>query len=370
MSFHPAKPLAKAPNPAGKALASTRLLTYFSGMCAKVNNLHDAFFKKYYENPARAASFLRHNLPADVAACIDFDSLEPAQESFLADGLDHFFADLVFSCALSDGSPGQIYILLEHKSAPSPACALQILRYMVMLWERELANAHPFDQLSVVIPIVIYHGKKPWDVKSIRELIPHPPPLGGVIPDYRLLVYDLSHMEENEIKGDIATKAGMLLLRAMSTGAPLSKVVELVALLMGALGPQSATKTIEQFFRYVMSVRPNINREQLVHELSRIPEGDVIMRNIAAELSPEAFQSGLTQGIEKGMEKGMTQGRQEGACRLLFNQLQAWFHSVPVRVWEKCKAIEDLEVLNQLGVAVLHADSIEAFEVAMDRVLE
>ncbi len=330
----------------------------FFGMCAKVNNPHDAFFKKYYEQPATAAGFLKHNLPADVAACIDFETLEPAQESFLADGLEHFFADLVFSCVLTDGRPGQVYILLEHKSAPSPACALQILRYMVMLWEREKANGHPFDQLSVVIPIVIYHGTKPWDVKSIRQLIPHPPPLGGFIPDYRLLVYDLSHMEESEIKGDIATKAGMLLLRAMSTGAPLSKVMELVALLLGALGPQSATKTIEQFFRYVMSVRPNINREQLAYELSRIPEGDAIMRNITAELSPEAFQD------------GMVQGRQEGACRLLFNQLQARFHSVPARVWEKCKAIDDIEVLNQLGVAVLQADSIEAFEAAVDRALE
>ncbi len=94
------------------------------------------------------------------------------------------------------------------------------------------------------------------------------------------------------------------------------------------------------------------------------------MRNITAELSPEAFQDGMVQGMEKGMEKGMVQGRQEGACRLLFNLLQARFHSVPARVWEKCKAIDDIEVLNQLGVAVLHADSIEAFEAAVDRALE
>jgi predicted transposase/invertase (TIGR01784 family) len=343
-------------------------------MCAKVNNPHDAFFKKYYEQPATAAGFLKYNLPADVAACIDFETLEPAQESFLADGLEHFFADLVFSCALTDGRSGQIYILLEHKSVPSPACALQILRYMVMLWERETADATPWGNLSVVIPIVIYHGKKPWDVKSIRELIPHPPPLGGFIPDYRLLVYDLSHMEEGEIKGDIAAKAGMLLLRAMSTNAPLSKVMELVALLLGALGPQSATKTIEQFFRYVMSVRPNINREQLVHELSRIPEGDAIMRNITAELSPEAFQDGMVQGIEKGiekgMEKGMVQGRQEALYNALASLLRARFTAVPTRVMQKCKAIDDSQLLNQLCVAVLHADSIEAFETAVDKALE
>jgi predicted transposase YdaD len=343
----------------------------------EINNPHDAFFRKYYEHPGRAAEFLKHNLPADIAAGIDFSTLEPVKDSFVSEVLQSYFADLVFSCALVDGRPGSVYVLFEHKSAPAPACALQILRYMVLLWEAALGQGTPYQELPVIVPLVIYHGRRGWNGKTMREMFPDTPPWADFVPDYRLLVYDLSHMSEEDIKGDVAARAGMLLLKAMATDKPLPRVAELASLLWCALGPQSAMATIEQLFRYVFAVRRDVSRETIEKELSTVTEGETIMRSFEADFFPEAYKmgkaEGMEQGLEKGMEKGMEKGQREGEAKgirdALLDLLQERFGPLRLSTADKVRAVHDVQVLKGLLRSVLKTESPEAFEALVDDVL-
>src|SRR5690625_3721170 len=58
-----------------------------------------------------------------------------------------------------------IYIFLfEHKSYEEKNISFQLLKYMIEIWENKL-NKEKTDELPIVIPLVVYHGKQKWNIK-------------------------------------------------------------------------------------------------------------------------------------------------------------------------------------------------------------
>jgi hypothetical protein len=68
-------------------------------------------------------------------------------------------------------------------------------------------------------------------------------------------------------------------------------------------------------------------------------------------------------GVERlGMTKGIVQGKQE----LLLNQLQARFGKVPARLRRRLQAMQDPDVLTELGLRLLTVESLSDFEELLD----
>lgn len=349
-------------------------------MSSDIHQQHDAFFKQFYGRPAVAAEFLRHNLPPQVAQAIDFDTLTPGRSSFLGKRSKRYFADLVYECRLKDDKPASIYFLLEHKSAPSPECALQILRYMLMLWEQRTREVPLSEGLPVVIPVVIYHGKRPWSGRPLRELFAVDATFDTYIPAFGMELFDIARTPESEIKGNIAGKAALLLWKALQDEAPARSIARLAHLLLTALGPDSAMETIAQFLYYAQSASADVTWEDLETELAALPQGETIMKSFVVDVAPEAYQKGVLEGMERGIEKGMEKGRMEGmergmeegvgyARRLLLRLMYSRFDSVPAGLKEKLDAVRGLSVLESLSDKVLDGASLEAIERSVDKAL-
>ena len=77
---------------------------------------------------------------------------------------------MLFQVAINK-QEGYVYFLFEHKSYPSKGVAFQLLNYMVRIWEQKIKKE--LDQkIPVVIPLVVYHGKDKWQIKtSLGEMI-------------------------------------------------------------------------------------------------------------------------------------------------------------------------------------------------------
>ena len=331
-------------------------------MKPKIGSPHDTIFKQYYGNPTNTAGFLKHNLPSELAAKIDFTTLVPVKDSFVSDDFEKFFADLVFQCSLTDGQDASIYILLEHKSTPAPACAVQLLRYMVMLWEEALRGELPVQGLPVVIPIVIYHGARPWPGKQIKDLFPNDPGLAEFLPDFRIIVYDLPRMPKETIKGDLASNLILLLFKAMKTDVPLSSFVSLIKQSIDHFGEDGAIKLIDQMVRYVLEVDNDITIKQIEAEASKHTQGGDVMRSVVSRIAPEAYEKGIQVGEEKG--EGL------GFAKLLVRQLNAKFGLLSAANIQKIKSIQDVDALGSLGVKFLETSSIDEFMGYVDKVLE
>jgi predicted transposase/invertase (TIGR01784 family) len=96
---------------------------------------HDAFFKHLFTRPEAAEDFVRHYLPAEVTALLEPGSLTICKDSFVDEALVEHYSGLLYRVNLKTGDETYLYVLFEHKSAPEPRVALDLLRYLVRIWD-------------------------------------------------------------------------------------------------------------------------------------------------------------------------------------------------------------------------------------------
>jgi predicted transposase/invertase (TIGR01784 family) len=96
---------------------------------------------------------------------IDLDSLVLENTSFVTAGLEEYFSDLVWQAKYKK-TDIKISFLFEHKSYVVSHPHIQLLRYILEHLDTQIKANEP---LTVVIPIVIYHGDKEWKVRSFSD---------------------------------------------------------------------------------------------------------------------------------------------------------------------------------------------------------
>ena len=130
---------------------------------------------------------------------LDLSSLEITKDSFIDPNLQSHFSDLLYKVGLQDQGQTLIYVLFEHKSFPERYVALQLLGYMVRIWEQALHQNQP---LLPILPLVFYHGRHRWTIaENFRALFKTPVELEPYLPEYRYLLYDLNRYKDEELQG-------------------------------------------------------------------------------------------------------------------------------------------------------------------------
>ncbi len=97
---------------------------------------HDQFFKRLLERDGTAGALLRERLPPAVAG----NDLVPTHrnssaDSFVSRELQGHQTDRLYRARMVDGEIAFIYALIEHKSSPDLNVTLQLLGYMVQIWQ-------------------------------------------------------------------------------------------------------------------------------------------------------------------------------------------------------------------------------------------
>src|SRR5271168_5417314 len=105
-------------------------------MTKSLANIHDIFFKGLLSDPATAGQFFKERLPAEISALLVPEPPELLPGSFIDEEFAEHHSDLLFRSRLTaDGRDVLVWLLIEHKSAPDPLVALQLLRYMIRIWD-------------------------------------------------------------------------------------------------------------------------------------------------------------------------------------------------------------------------------------------
>lgn len=330
-----------------------------------IQNPHDRLFRSYYKYPAAAASLLRQALPPDIAAHIDYSTLRNEEDTFITPSLREYIADLVFSCRLTGGDRASIYVLVEHKSAPDTACAVQVLRYISLLWEDHLAKYGAREPLPIVVPVLFYHGKTGWNVKQLDQLFPSDAPLREFIPIFRMLVYNLKNASEEHLLKQPVDNAMLLLLKALTDTYIQRKLAQYLHVLLRKEFAEQSEEIIRQFLAYLEQVQPEITPDALVREIQVLPEGEKTMQTFMERLSELAYEKALI----KGKAEGIAEGEVKAARNMLRTLLNTRFEVVPMALSARLENIHDVAALNGLAAAVLKTNSLEAFEALVDKAL-
>lgn len=156
------------------------------------NNIHDNFFKSLFSVKENLTDLLRGSLPLDVLEGLKIETLEYDPTEYVDQELAPYFKDI--SCNMFYGKTNiKISLLYEHKSYPDKNIHLQLLRYILNVWETQTSNK---QELTPVITMVFYHGKRKWRDSGFVKV---PEELKRFVPLFDYALFDTKDIEDHAI---------------------------------------------------------------------------------------------------------------------------------------------------------------------------
>ncbi len=255
---------------------------------------HDEFFKEIFGDLEHARDLLRGLLPTDLLEILDLDRLQREDASFLNANLAEDFADLVFSCP-AQGGIAWVALLLEHKSWAPRHPHLQLLAYLLGIWEKSEKQGHP---LPPVIPLVLYNGQGLWKVRDFAQSFPDlPERLRPFLPEFRFLLLDLAREPVEPLRHRFHNRSVRLaieLMRSIFTASEVATLLERLAPDDGPADRDLAYRFLRVVLRYIFKRSDVGHREAL--SLTLHPE----TRELTMTLEEQILLRGEARGIEKG----------------------------------------------------------------------
>ena len=284
----------------------------------KIANPHDTTFKKLFGKKEIAKDVIENNLPKEVLDILDMDSLEKIDGNFVDGKLKETFSDIIYSIRINN-KEAYIALLLEHKSYTDKQAIFQVARYVINLWSKIIDSGK--EELPVVIPIIIYHGKDRWNYKDdIRDLIPD----FDILPKYIVermpvlkhsLVNITEHGEEDIKKYEPITR---IIIRSFKyIFDDTDKLIETFLISIEEI-PQymfheELYSLIDTILIYYSSANKNLTEEDIIRKIQELDgKGEKIMTILQAR-----EQKGIAKGIEQGINQGRIEERKVMAKKLI-----------------------------------------------------
>ena len=288
-----------------------------------MNNRSDALYRQLFAHPEIVRDLLAGFLPADWARTLEVGAFERLNSSYVSDRGKQRHQDMVWRAKVG-GEWVYVYILLEFQARSDRWMALRMQVYVGLLLQ-DLVAQHRLTRrgkLPPVLPIVLYHGRRPWRAsRELAELLLSPPAgLEAYQPRQQYMLID-QHRHMNP--DDPANILGILfrLLRAKTNKQMLSALSDFaermkapdVALARDGLTRWVCTTLQDEFDEPNMKSGEEpvmlFNRRFKTYEA--LLEYEAVARGRRKGLQ-EGRRRGLQQGMEQGMEQGMQQGVQQG----------------------------------------------------------
>ena len=173
------------------------------------SKIYDSGGKLAFENPTLCSQLLKDYSNIDILKSVRPEDIEDVTERFIPMFSEERNADVVKKVHLPDGEDLFVLSLIEHKSDVDFDVVMQMLRYMVFIWE-DFAKQAELQHKGItktkdfryppILPIVYYEGAEGWTaVKNFKERIFLNDIFGRYIPDWEYLLVDVCSYKSDEI---------------------------------------------------------------------------------------------------------------------------------------------------------------------------
>lgn len=168
-------------------------------MPKKPSKPHDEFFKATFSRMEVVVDYLQKMLPAELTDHLLIKELKRVNGSYISPALKEYFSDLIYECPLKHPNLAiNLALLFEHKSQPEQYPHFQLLRYMLDGWEEQLRQG---QTLTLIIPIVIYHGEANWAKRNLSSYFGNdlPSHILTFLPQFDYQLTYVTSMSDDEI---------------------------------------------------------------------------------------------------------------------------------------------------------------------------
>jgi predicted transposase YdaD len=268
---------------------------------------HNNFFHYALSHMPSARSFIETQLSPRAVAELDMETLRLEQTSFIDADLREKYSDLLFSVQLAKPTspPGGnadealVYVLFEHKSQSDPLTVLQVLAYMIRIWEKRARHGLP---PCPIVPLIVYHGESGWTAaRSLAELIAAPDGLAEYQISFMPVLLDLLQLPDDKIQGAPVLRSTLELLKYSRSRQLVDRLRGILQSIVQSLPENLLPDWIDVIGAYVMAVNKNLDSQQYKQTLSSVLPTQYEPGSLADRL--------LTQGREEGREEGKLSGK-------------------------------------------------------------
>jgi len=281
-------------------------------MQKKLRKAHDKFFKEVFSRKEEVIAYINGSFPEELKSQINFDSLKLESESYINEDLEETFSDLVYSCLFSE-TPIKISLLFEHKSFQPDIIYIQLLKYILGIWEGNLKKK---TALMPIIPIVIYHGKKTWQHKTFdAHFDKFPKELLRFFPNFEYILTDLTKLTEQEIQKfyhSIFLQVSFLLMKNIFDNLALVNNLDSIVRNLDYIDDNElAIKISTTIFTYIFHTNSEENYVKILEKIEQISK-HIDMYTIAESLIDKGKRLGIDEGKRLGIDEGKRLGIDEG----------------------------------------------------------
>ncbi|MBX9578227.1 MAG: Rpn family recombination-promoting nuclease/putative transposase [Chthoniobacterales bacterium] len=320
-----------------------------------ITHPHDRLFRKFMSNPLAVVEFLKEYFPS-VAEKVDPGSLRPVDGVLIGKDLQEQRTDFL-SHATFQGNPGYLYLLVEHQSTPDRLMPLRMMEYFFQIIRRDLQGKDEGAPFPIIVPCIIYNGKKPYSYTTSFFKMFANPELAKSIVSNPFPLTDLSQIPDKELKkAPLIGFMNMLLKHAAEQDA-IALVRELSPIIK-FLEKANQLDLLEAGVYYLVTVNKNdVAFQDVFKEFQKhiTPRTQEHVMTIAESLIDE----GLQKGLQKGRQEGRQEGLQEGEATLLIKLLKRRFGVDAVERYLMQIRQADSEQLSRWGENFIDAQSIE-----------
>ena len=311
---------------------------------------HDALLKSVFSIPVHAQSLLRDQLPKEIVKLLADKPPKIVGDSFVNENLLQSQADLLMEVEMASGEPGLVYVLVEHKSYSDGEAALQMLSYMVRIWQRHVnggekeGRAARARTLPPVIPLLAYSGTRRWTgPTNFADMFATDDPNLIFLRGPDLIVREWAQMSPEELSRDPIPRAGLLTL----TGRGPAYFDEVDEALLDNPVLQ------DQFAEYIRNTSTGEAREELERKLVAVkPEQkESVLGSMMEKLKAE--------GRVEGRAEGRVEGEVKGEAKSLTRLLERRFGPLPAAIKSRVDRA-DLKQLDAWIDRVLDVKSLDA----------
>ncbi|WBW95932.1 Rpn family recombination-promoting nuclease/putative transposase [Oceanirhabdus sp. W0125-5] len=183
-----------------------------------MRNIHDKSYKDLFSNKEVFIDLLKEMMKASWAKNIKPEDLILVNKSYITSDYEEKESDIVYKAKIGEKEV-IYYILLEFQSSIDYRMPLRLLFYISEILRDDAKNAkHKAAdkdlKIPAVIPIVLYNGKKKWDVApTLRDMTVGGDIFGDNIIDFRYSLFDVNnnYSKEELIDNNNITSAIFLL---------------------------------------------------------------------------------------------------------------------------------------------------------------
>ena len=258
--------------------------------CKKVNNEHDKIFRTVLDKKTDVSKFLNKFLGLDIKT----EELEKYNSSYIDKKFKNKEADVVYRLKNQN-----TFLLIEHQKKRDEDMPARLLEYSVQII-RSTKDDKSFKTRPRVIPIVLYTGKREWNIYN--EPMENMQLFKEVnIIDGKFNLIDVNDFSEEELLNDDMFITKMMLVEKCKDETEIISTLEKITKVI----KEEDKSTFRRIVKEILALR--IGEENTNKILEKIEEGSGNMMAVMEMLLAEN---------EKYINIGRKEGREEGRKKL------------------------------------------------------